>query len=135
MIQEMIFNKKDNQWFIDLPEYPGQKADLQIVMGADKLLDTLAKEEGKVILLITTQVDDIHNLNGLPAFSTHNWEWLVRGDHIPVADGKYYAVKGGMYYAWLCPVTLWVFGDYPKYIYYKIKPNEKIQAQEDGPDF
>ena len=39
------FNKEeDNRWFVDLPEWEGEKDELEMVLGADMLLDIISKD-------------------------------------------------------------------------------------------
>lgn len=48
MMKEYKFIKEGRDWFIDLPEYiegGGSKGDLQMVEGADKMLDMMAEEK------------------------------------------------------------------------------------------
>ena len=43
MIRRFKFYKEDdNRWFVELPEWDGEKDDLEMVMGADILLDVLS---------------------------------------------------------------------------------------------
>ena len=42
MVRKFKFYKEDNKWFVDLPEWEGEKDDLEMVMGADLLLDILS---------------------------------------------------------------------------------------------
>ena len=137
MIKKLTFlTSPDGAWYIDLPEYEGDRADLQMVLGADKLLDHLADGKDQIVLLISTDVKEIRDYEGLPMFAKHNWDWLTKTSYIPTFTGQYYTT--GAEYLWLCPVTEFVFGEYPNNIYYKIfKDGEykEVSAQEDGPDF
>lgn len=145
MIQKLRFYKTQGDWYIDLPEYfdsggvdfQPMPADLQMVLGADTLLDSLSEDGEDVYLLLSTDIKEIRNWEGLPSFGRHNWEWLSRADYIQTFSGKYYS--NGAMYIWLCPVTEFVFSNYPKDIYYKKVSHdttiEKVQTQEDGPDF
>lgn len=139
MIKKLTFLKSlKGEWYIDLPEYiemGGNMADLQMVLGADDLLEKLAEEKREIILLISTDVKEIRDYEELPMFAKHNWDWLSKAAYIPSASGMYYT--NGAMYLWLCPVTEFVFGEYPPNIYYKIFRDEtkKVQEQEDGPGF
>lgn len=105
-------------WFIDLKFFPFNKAWLMMVAGADKLLDTLSKGEDEVKL----------KLSLYPFPETDGWlekkysEGLAHGAiydaHGTIVD--YNLTIGGESELWLCPATLWVFGKYPKKIYYKV---------------
>jgi len=109
------FAREGTQWFIDLPEYlaqGGSKADLQMVEGADELLDLIANGKRRV----TIQLD------------REPFEGADVLELVELCD----APKGGGYYKleryrqqklnkriWLCDVTLFVFGDMPERIYIK----------------
>lgn len=138
-IKELSFSKDNsNEWYIDIPgpDWVGSQSDLQMVLGADTLLTHLAGDKDNITLLVATEIVDIRDHDNLPMFAKHNWDFLVRGDHIKTFSGKYYN-SFAPEYIWLPPVIEFIFENYPKYIYYKIKPNDtkKVQTQEDGPDF
>jgi len=134
----LTFYKDNNEWFLQWPEgMPNEpsKAELQMVLGADTLLDSLAKEKDRVSLDITETVFELRNDNK-PAFAKGEWDFMIRADYIKTYTGAYYhTAKNNDTYIWLCPVTTLIFGGYPKYIYYKIHKDEEVQKQEDGPDF
>lgn len=48
-----FYKDEVHNWYIDLPSYPGPKADLQMVMGADTMLDLLSQGNGYVHLYIS----------------------------------------------------------------------------------
>jgi len=37
-----FYKETTGEWYIDLPDYPGPKEDLQMVLGADKMLDPIS---------------------------------------------------------------------------------------------
>lgn len=112
-MRKLDFYKDSNGWFIDLPDYPGEKWDLQMVAGADKMLDVLSKGSD----LVTLEVDEPpfsgaenvlildYILNG---WGTYRWAELF-GDITRFKDGD----------VGLCPVTEYVFGHFPDNIYFK----------------
>lgn len=116
-MQTLTFHKTlQGNWFIVLPEWEGDPSQLQMVLGANTLLDELSPKEEDVSLLITTNIKEMRE----ESKSTHHmksWDWLQRADFIPVAEGYYY--NHGSKYLWLCPVTQFVFGEFPKIIYFK----------------
>lgn len=134
-MKTLKFYKEDSGgWYIDLPEYigfkypgphgwdnEGKKEDLQMSLGADKFLDLLSGGGEEVTLLATSQLSDLREHENTPAFVPvpKGWEWLSRADNIPVADGKYY-VGYNAHYMWLRDVVMFIFGDFPRFIYYKI---------------
>jgi hypothetical protein len=112
MRRRLKFEKEMTDWFVDLPEWEGPRADLQMVAGADTWLDLLCQGEWDVWMTISNEKFD-------------GAEKLIM---IEEADAE----VGGAYYIaetyqsleynlkmWLCDVTKFVFGDFPPVIYYK----------------
>lgn len=111
------FNKEDTgRWYIDIPEWTGHKADLEMVEGADTMLNYVGQGYPRVDLTLSEQpfagADELKLLN----------------DHSDRPGG------GGIYLLenyegeelnqqmWLCEVTAWVFGKLPPVIYFKKSP-------------
>ena len=99
-------------WYAELPDYPGSLADLEMVCGADTMLDIYAQGDHEVILKMETVE---------PEYRTDVLEFnsLSMGD---MDGGAYYDIKkiGNHVFdlqIWLCSVTVFVFGEYPKKIY------------------
>ncbi len=67
-------------------------------------------------------------LNHTTRSSKERFACLVRGEHSLVGGSTYTAtgLPGFKRDIWLCPVTLFVLGQYPKYIY--IKKGHRQQA-------
>lgn len=113
------------EWYADIPEYiaeGGTKEDLQMVAGADMLLDILS-DHGKDIVVEFSDVC----FNG--ANVLRKLEDL--GEDFICASGAYYYIDNidGKVYKdtiWLCDVLKWVFGDHPLNIYYKVSTSDKI---------
>jgi len=105
---ELKFKKSlFGRWYIDLPEYirqGGKKADLEMVAGADTMLDKLANGKRKIRLRVSEAPDfpyyvHLHKVHEDDMGSTYN---SMEDD----SD------------AWLCNVTKYVFGGYfPSDIY------------------
>lgn len=101
----------DYSWYAVLPDYPGPRADCQMVMGADTLLEILSQGEGKVRLQVTADADE-------QDYTASNGTVL---NLIRVGEeegGGYYHMDNhmGIKYdlsIWLCEVTQWVFGYLP----------------------
>ncbi len=112
------FNKEATGWYVDLPEYiagGGSKDDLQMVEGADVMLDIIREGKSTVSLEI-----DLH-----PFPEATKLLLVEKCD--PYIGGGYYLLeewngkKIGMR-MWLCNVTEWVFGHLPAFIYIKETP-------------
>lgn len=109
------FIREGGRWFIDLPEFlaqGGSKGDLEMVSGADTLLDMIAGGTDEVTLQIHTE-----------PFANAD-ELLLTELCDPILGGGYYSLKQfeGKEVnkdLWLCDVTRFVFGDIPKKIYIK----------------
>jgi hypothetical protein len=112
------FVHEEMGWFIDLPEYlaqGGNKVDLQMVSGADTMLDIIAEKENEVILNIHTDPFDGSD------------ELVLTERCDPILGGGYYHMKKFQNNPvnkdlWLCEVTRFVFGNIPHRIYVKKIP-------------
>lgn len=103
------FEKESNGcWYVVLPDYPGDKDDLQRVLGADMMLDIMAQGENSVEIILGTQKFD----GSVPL------NYIRPG----AGEGAWYKMsewKGIKYdlELWLCGVTQYVFGEFPEIIY------------------
>lgn len=110
----MTFNYKfyldtDNRWYVDIPAYPGPKAELEMVCGADTMLKLLAQDENEIYLSFADK-------------PLHNCIVLTKIKDTPDVGGAEYLFTSymGVDYnlnVWLCDVTKWVFGYLPNTIY------------------
>lgn len=107
MLKKKLKFEKDESgnWFVVLPEYPGPHSDLQMVCGADTLLDIFAKGYDNIRFFIDEEpiedgyvlkLAENHGDSGTYMFSDENLELSV----------------------WLCPVIQFVFGKVPSHIYF-----------------
>ena len=123
LIQKSVFGKKseyqlkfnheaDGCWYVDFPNWPFDHHNLMMVAGADQLCAYLSDDD------VETRV------NVIPASKKETHEGyaeLCRLDH-SLTGGAHYEVRGLKGFTrkiWLCPVTLFVLGKYPAYIYLK----------------
>ncbi len=103
----------DKRWYIDMP-WDGNRANLEMVAGADDLLTYLDSENSQKVTIHVISSD-------VP---------LVVKDHTELRQLDK-SLTGGAHYdatsfpdfrmskIWICPVTLCVLGKYPKYLYIK----------------
>lgn len=110
MIREFKFYKDEGGWFADLPGWEGTKADLAMVSGADTMLDIISQGENDIMVLLSTEEFD----------GSNRLKFLRESPEI--GEGSWYLMKTykGIEYnleLWLCNVTLFVFGEFPKNIY------------------
>lgn len=112
-----FYKEEDGRWYIDLPEYLeagiGTKANLEMVAGADTLLNHLVEDTGDSILLHVTDKDPNDYWKAV------DWQVLRKASNNPFELGATYIYEGEMV-VWLCPVTEFVFGNYPEEIYIKM---------------
>ncbi|MEJ6979684.1 DUF6717 family protein [Pedobacter sp. P351] len=50
-----FYKENTGEWYVDLPDYPGPKADLQMVAGADTFLDKLGGKSNIVSLTVSEE--------------------------------------------------------------------------------
>jgi len=111
------FYKEDDKWYVDLPEWEGEQAELQMVAGADNFLEILAQGEESVYLTLSTEpFTGADKLTFLHYGHLETWE---------MGTGAWYVLDTYMgipfnLEMWLCDVTKFVFNGFPKEIYFKL---------------
>ena len=98
------------RWYVDIPYWTGKKSALEMVSGADKLLDVIAQGRNEVYIHFSEYyINDSDVLN----FKKKNW---INGATYMLESfqGNKHNLK-----VWLCNVTLFVFGKFPQKIYFK----------------
>lgn len=108
-----VFVPEDNTWYIDMP-WPGDRYNLAMVGGSDKLLDFLCEEDD----------GDRVSVRVLPRKEREQHEGFFECEMscsalCGGADYRVHGLEGFTRNIWICPVTLTVLGHYPKYIYIK----------------
>ena len=107
------FVREGKKWYIDLPEWTGRKAALQMVSGADTLLDYMAEGKREVVMYV-----DEEEFSGCECLTLINKCWWNGANYrIETYKNYYMHLK-----VWLCDVTKVVLGDFPEKIYF-IKVN------------
>ena len=110
---DLAFHREDDGvWYVDFPDWPFAHHNLAMVGGADKLCSYLA--DGRQ----TIRVKVIASQHSLP-FSGYG---LLTKTYSNLLYGADYDTTGFESFhrsVWICPVTLFVLGRYPKYIYVK----------------
>lgn len=112
-------HEEDGKWYVNFPGWPFDHHNLMMVAGADKLCAYLSDDDEFAIVDVVPSKKQID----MPGYAC-----LVRGEHSLVGGSTYTAtgLSGFKRDIWLCPVTLFVLGQYPKYIY--IKKGHRQQA-------
>jgi len=113
-MKHLTFNKEaDGCWYVVLSNWPFSHHNLMMVAGADKMCDFLS-DDGKNVSVQAVPsnkkrddmagyaelVRESSSLTGGATYDVHNLDGFSRS-------------------IWLCPVTLFVLHEYPKYIYVK----------------
>jgi len=124
--QTLSFVKENGIWYADLPEFLeqglGTKANLMMVDGADTFLDLMSGRSPRITLQISTDPFPGWQAKMEKFRRGLNSQLLSLIGHAPVDYGAYYNVtelhgKPFEHQLWLCPVTEYVFGQYPNKIY------------------
>lgn len=110
---QIKFNHEDDGlWYVDFPNWPFDHHNLLMVNGADEMCAFLSDDD------ITTEVLVRPSSKRL---QLEGYAELVQKEH-SLTGGSTYEVRnleGFNRDIWLCPVTLFVLGRYPKYMYVK----------------
>jgi hypothetical protein len=128
-MKRIRFIKEVGLWYADLPEFLeqglGTKNNLLMVDGADTFLDLLSLNGEEV----TLDINEIEFAGYQAKLGRISWgknqELLDDVGHEPVEYGAYYEVnelneKAFSHRLWLCPVTEYVFGRYPKEMWVRV---------------
>ena len=94
-------------WLAVIPSWPGPKAALAMVDGADVFLDQLSNNSNFVELKLSTQPKP-------------NWEELVYSERQVFGDGAYYIDQTTNHRMWLCGVTEFIFAEMPERIWFRV---------------
>ncbi len=105
-----FYKESSGRWYVDLPTWEGSKAELEMVAGADSMLEYMAEGEEFVQLILSEE-----NFEGSDALNIIE---ECKGD----IGGALYLMtfyKGIQLNLemWLCDVTKFVFNKFPKIIY------------------
>lgn len=124
---KLSFTKeKDDCWYIDLPNWPFAHHNLMMVSGADDLCEELKydKNHTSVEVIVSDNIEDLTKKNYIE-LKKLNSKFL---------EGATYKVTGSesVDTLWICPVTLFVFGNYPEYIYLKRNTDPQNNSEIQG---
>jgi len=125
---QFVYEPDDNLWYIDMP-WPGDRYNLAMVAGADKLLDHLSCNDrragfrlhNRVRILVDPSRKERKDLKDAGYFECEKQFSRLLGG----ATYKVHGLPGFTREIWICPVTLTVLGHYPQYIYIK-----KVESRE-----
>ena len=110
---QLQFNhEEDGCWYVDFPNWPFDHHNLMMVAGADEMCAFLSDDDKYTYVnVIPSNTEEDH-----PGYAK-----LVQGAHTLTGGSTYQvtSLEGFDREIWLCPVTLFVLGQYPKYLYVK----------------
>ncbi len=107
MIKELRFVKLANKWHIQLPDFPGDPADLEMVFGADDLCELLDEDkDGTVDIAIwVDEAPDVSN-------------YMILSFIYCEGGGAWYMCPFLGKEIWFCEVLKHVCGKFPTTIYF-----------------
>lgn len=139
--EETITREVGRKWSLDLPSWTGNKDDLEMVCGADKMLDIMAKGNDRVSIEASNTDDGrgdyiiakliAHNEQGgtyqIIDFDKHfDTKYIYQAPHYPDEEEEFYQKEEPEYTGifWLCNVTHKMFGNFyeihPEMIFFNI---------------
>lgn len=105
-----FYKEKNKYWYADIPSWTGKKSALQMVSGADTLLDMIGDGRDEVYLHFS---EDRIDGGEILFFKKKSW---FNGATYGL---EFYKGNRKKMKVWLCDVTLHVLGKFPKAIYFK----------------
>jgi hypothetical protein len=109
-MRHLRFYKETHRWYVDLPEWTGSKSDLEMVSGADSMLDMMA--EGKAEVHLTAS--EFHFIGSDKLIFKKKADDIGNGAYYFME--KYRGIKLDLN-IWLCDVTVTALGGFPEKIY------------------
>lgn len=113
----LLFNKeKDGCWYVDFPHWPFSHDNLAMVSGADKMLQLLSDGDLFVrVSVIPAKRQELHD----DYIELEQTESSLFGGSTYQVKYEPFKERFKRDTLWICPVTLFVLGQYPKFIYVK----------------
>lgn len=108
-----FYKEADGSWYIDLPGWTGSKAELEMVQGADTMLDIVSGHTNECFLRISDEQFESAEVLVLEKARIPNHGG--GGDYIL----ETYEGETILHRMWLCVVTEYVFKGLPQNIYFK----------------
>lgn len=111
-VNKLTFVKLCNNWYVDLPQYGGELSELEMVAGADELLQEIVEQSDKTHQVTLEIVEDKKDSDIQLYLAELN---NVGGTYKVYSNDKFNTKE-----VWLCNVTKFVFGEHPDEIFVKI---------------
>ncbi len=111
-----FYKDTDDCWYVDFPDWPFDHHNLMMVGGADQLCEFLS-DDGMTteVCVIPSKEQEKHE----GYFELEQIESSLTGGSTYQVGLEDFCQRYGRETLWLCPVTLFVLGQYPRYIYVK----------------
>ena len=111
-----FYKDTDDCWYVDFPDWPFDHHNLMMVDGADQLCEFLS-DDGMTteVCVIPSKEQEKHE----GYFELEQIESSLTGGSTYQVGLEDFCQRYDRDTLWLCPVTLFVLGQYPKYIYVK----------------
>lgn len=106
-----FYKDPDNRWYADIPEFPGTKAELEMVAGADNLLDLIAEDSNECHVYFSDKSFADANLMYLAGKTPD-----IVGANYTILTYENININRDI---WLGDVLYFVFDDAPEIIYFK----------------
>lgn len=104
-----FYREESGRWYVDLPEYPGPKGDLQMVAGAESMLSIISQGRVECTLVVSEYpFENAEVLRLVTGYQGEHGDYVLEQYHGAVINHK----------MWLCPVITFVFGRLPDVIYF-----------------
>ncbi|RAJ85928.1 hypothetical protein CLV59_102635 [Chitinophaga dinghuensis] len=108
-----FYKTPEQKWFIDIPEWTKDIEELQMVLGADTMLDVASGNTNECFL----KLSDAPFEGAEEARLIENLQGSIGGGNYLMATFRGESVNQEM---WLCEVTEYVFGYLPSSIYVEV---------------
>lgn len=113
------------RWYYNFKHWGFSKDNLEMVSGADHLCEYYANGKYELTIDIVATNKPLENEQGYDRFESERLLDITTLKEKIMYGRTYYKIENEgkkITTMWICPVTLFVLGRYPKYIY--IKPNK-----------
>ena len=110
------------RWYYNFKHWGFAKDNLEMVAGADHLCDYYAKQMFDLTIDIVATKKPLKNENGYDKYVAEELPKNTTLKDKLIYGRTYYKIENEgkkITTMWICPVTLFVLGRYPKYIYIK----------------
>lgn len=105
-----FYKESDGTWFVDLPNYRGLKGDLEMVDGADTMLEIFANEGTECIMTASEEPFEGADTLELVKNACGGGDYILKTFQGEIVDHE----------LWLCSVIKFVYKKVPEKLYIKL---------------